>query len=116
MQKSIYRIAAVAVVLVAGSAAAQDRTGYQAIATGSLASAEAKINAERAIFPDRPELMLNLAAIYARTDRVAQARALYQDVLSRASVALDMPSGTVESSHVVAERGLSRLSASVAAR
>ena len=106
-----------AVALVAGTPAlAKDRVGFQAISTGSLAEAEQKLTAERNIFPERPELMLNLAAVYARTGRTAQARALYGDVLERQPVAMDMADGTIESSHNLAHRGLSRLNPTMAAR
>lgn len=95
---------------------AKDRVGYQAIAAGSLSEAEQTLQAERAIFPDRPELMLNLAAVYARTGRDAQARLLYADVLDRDAVAMDMADGSVLSSHVLAQRGLMRLRSTMAAR
>lgn len=63
---------------LATPALAADRTGYQAIAAGDFATAAKQIEAERRIFPDRPELMLNLAAAYLRTGRTADARALYR--------------------------------------
>ncbi|GAA0660768.1 Flp pilus assembly protein TadD [Sphingomonas insulae] len=97
-------------------ALAQDRTGYQAIAAGDYVQAAKRIEAERRIFPDRPELMLNLAAAYARTGRTGEARALYSDVLQRPVVAMDMPDGAVISSHDVATRGLSRLTTTLATR
>ena len=61
----------VAVAAMAVPATAQVRTGFTAISTGSLAEAERVLTRERAMFPQRPELMLNLAAVYARTDRAA---------------------------------------------
>lgn len=108
--------AAALVALAAIPAAAKDRVGYQAIAAGSLGQAERTIAAERAIFPDRPELMLNLAAVYARTGRDAQARALYGDVLARDAVAMDLADGTVQSSHELAQKGLARLTTVMATR
>jgi thioredoxin-like negative regulator of GroEL len=102
--------------LLAVPAAAKDRTGYTAIAAGSLAEAETTLNAERAIFPQRPELMLNLAAVYARTNRQAQARALYADVLSRDDVAMELGDGSTVSAHALAKTGLSRIGATMAAR
>lgn len=102
--------AATVIALVAATPAiAQDRTGYQAIAAGDFAGAASRLEAERRIFPHRPELMLNLAAAYARTGRVADARVLYADVLAQPAVAMDMPSGAIASSHDVATRGLARL-------
>lgn len=110
-------IPAVALVALTGtSAVAKDRVGYQAIAAGSLAKAEQTITAERAIFPDRPELMLNLAAVYARTGREAQARALYGEVLDREAVAMDLADGSVRTSHELARAGLGRLSTAMATR
>lgn len=96
---------------LATPALAQDRTGYQAIAAGDYASAAKQIEAERRIFPDRPELMLNLAALYGRAGRTVEARALYGAVMERPKVAMDMPDGTVRSSHDVAARGLAKLTA-----
>lgn len=104
------------VTLATAPATAKDQVGYQAIAAGSLAKAEQTIDAERAIFPDRPELMLNLAAVYARTGREAQARALYGDVLDRESVALDMADGSVRTSHDLARTGMMRLTTAMATR
>lgn len=109
-------IGAVAVCAMAVPAMAKDRLGYTSIAAGSLSEAETTLNAERAIFPERPELMLNLAAIYARTDRTAQARSLYDGVLSRDAVALELANGNSLSSHDVALRGLSLLNGAMAAR
>jgi len=89
---------------------AADRTGYSQIAAGNMSAAEQRIVAERRIFPDRPELMLNLAAVYRQTGRGAEAKALYAEVLAKPAVALDTPSGAVVSSHTLAERALARLS------
>ena len=97
-------------------ALATDRTGYQAIAAGDFTAAAKRIEAERRIFPDRPELMLNLAVAYARIGRAADARTLYDDVLQRPAVAMDMPDGAVVSSHDIATRGLSRLQTQIATR
>jgi len=97
-------------MLMAGAATAQDRTGYRAIAAGDLASAEQRIAAERRIFPERPELMLNLATVYGRTGRQADARALYAAVLDRPAVMMDMPNGAIRSSHELATVGITRLS------
>lgn len=116
MRKRMMVSAIVASMALAVPALAKDRVGYQAIAAGSLNDAERTIQAERAIFPERPELMLNLAAIYARTGRDAQARTLYGDVLTRDAVAMDMADGSVQSSHTLAHKGLSRLVTTMATR
>lgn len=116
MRNMGFVIAGSAAMIVAAPAVAKDRVGYQAIAAGSLAQAEQTIDAERAIFPERPELMLNLAAIYARTGRSGQARALYGEVLGREPVAMDLADGSVQSSHLLAQRGLAKLGAAIASR
>ena len=86
-----------------------------ALSTPFTAAAK-RIEAERRIFPERPELMLNLAVAYAQTGRIADARTLYSEVLQRPVVAMDMPNGAVVSSHDVATRGLSRLTTTLATR
>ncbi|UVO51834.1 tetratricopeptide repeat protein [Sphingomonas sp. SUN019] len=95
---------------LADSTAPRDRTGYRAIAAGDLALAERDLVAERRIFPQRPELMLNLAAVYARTGRVAEARALYDAALNAPAVELDISGGKVATSHEVARAGQAMLS------
>ena len=65
------RISGLVILALAGVAApalAADQNGYQAIVAGDLATAERSIVAERQIYPDRPELMLNLAAVYRSFD------------------------------------------------
>lgn len=116
--RTVVMVAAAGMALagVAGTASAQERTGYHAIAAGDLAGAEATLDRERAIFPQRPELMLNLAAVYARTGRASEARALYADVLQREPIDLELGDGSAVSSHQVAKRGLARLDTTVAAR
>jgi Tfp pilus assembly protein PilF len=97
------------VTSLATPALARDRTGYQAIAAGDYASAEKTLVAERRIFPGRPELMINLATVYARTGRVSEAASLYRAALASDSVEMAMPDGDVNSSHAVAQRGLDSL-------
>lgn len=96
--------------LVATPALARDRVGHEAIASGDLAKAERTLVAERRIFPNRPELMLNLASVYDRTGRATDARALYGSVIARDAVMLDMSDGTVVSSHDVAKAAMARAS------
>lgn len=116
MQSKLMLSALMLGTVIATPAAAKDRVGYQAIAAGSLARAEQTITAERAIFPERPELMLNLAAVYARTGREAQARALYADVLDHEAVAMDLADGSVRTSHQLARIGMARLTTAMATR
>jgi Flp pilus assembly protein TadD len=112
----IYGAAALAMAC-ATPALAKDRNGYRAIAAGDLPKAERRLQAERRIFPDKPELLLNLAYVYARTGRTSEARALYTRALDVPAVELDMPSGAELTSHQLAERGLMLLdSPAMAAR
>ena len=103
-------IAVLALGLAAATPAfAAERTGFHAIAAGNFPMAERQINAAMRAAPERPELMLNLAAVYLQTERAVEARRLYAAVLDLPAVAMDMPSGAVISSHDVAQRGLQRL-------
>ncbi|MEN2785632.1 tetratricopeptide repeat protein [Sphingomonas qilianensis] len=108
MRIALFTLAAVAAAtpLAAG---AQDRTGYSQIAAGDLATAERTLVAERRIFPQRPELLLNLAAVYQRTGRLEQARALYDMVLTQPDVAMDVPADRTAGSHDIARNGLRHL-------
>lgn len=115
----LFHIATAASLLaIAAPALSQEYTAYRAIAAKDYAAAERRLVALRRGAPDRPELMLNLAAVYAKTGRGALARDLYVEVLRRPALLMDMPSGRVASSHAVARFGLLLLEADtlVAAR
>lgn len=99
----------IASAAVAVPAIAADRAAYQAIAAGDYATAEQALTTERRIFPRRPELMINLAAVYARTGRSTEAASLYRAALTADDVEMVMPDGAVASSRAVAQRGLDRL-------
>ena len=105
--------AATAGILLAASASAQDgaavRVAHDALASGDYARAERVLAAEQRIFPGSPEVLVNLAAVYARTGRVQQAAALYRNVLLREDVLLDLSADRAVSSHVLAETGLHRI-------
>ncbi len=90
-------------------AVASDRTSYRAIAAGDYQTAEKTLLAERRIFPQRPELMINLATVYARTGRLTEAASLYRGALAEDPVDMALPNGAVETSHAVAQRGLDSL-------
>jgi thioredoxin-like negative regulator of GroEL len=92
------------------SVGAQQRTGYSQIVSGDLQRAEHTLIAERRVFPQSPELMLNLAAVYQKTGRLDQARALYDMVLGQPEVMMDMSADRVVGSHRIAQTGLRRLS------
>ena len=102
-------MASLVAAALATPALAADRTGFQAIAAGDYRAAEETLVNERRIFPRRPELMINLAAVYARTGRAAEAASLYRAALSADDVEMAMPNGNVASSRRVAQRGLDRL-------
>ena len=106
-------VAALASIALAAPIDAKDRTGYRAIAAGDLVQAERTLMAERRIFPKRTELMLNLAAVYLRTGRVAEANALYSQVLARPATMMELPSGHAATSHRIATTALALLPASV---
>jgi UTP:GlnB (protein PII) uridylyltransferase len=97
------------VALMSAPAVAADRNGTRAIVSGDYTTAEQTLLAERRIFPRRPELMLNLAAVYRQTGRDAEARALYAEVLQRDDVLMDMLDQRTNSSHAIAQTGLTRL-------
>ena len=101
---------------VATPAMASDDNGYAAITTGDFKKAAKQLESANRLFPNRPETMLNLAAVYLKTGQTTQARALYGDVLAQPEVAMDMPSGATLSSHAVATKGLSRVQQVFAAR
>ena len=104
------RVAATMILasLAASTAIAADRVGYRAIAAGDFAAAAQRLEAERRIHPQRPELMLNLVVAYRALGREADARALYMDVLTRPAVMMDMANGTTVSSLDLATLALSR--------
>ena len=96
--------------------AASERTGFQAIRAGDWQAAERVLLAQRDRFADRPELVLNLAAIYVATGRKAEALSLYRQVQAQPEVAMDMADGRVIGSHAVAARGIDRIAPAVATR
>lgn len=110
---------AMMVTMAAVPAFAQERAvrlSHAAILTGDLSTAERTLTAERRIHPQRPEVLLNLAAVYSRSGRAGDAVALYRDVLSNDDVLMDLPSGRTASAHAIARAGLGALSPTVATR
>ena len=98
---------ALAVMGIASGANAQDvQYAHAAIMAGNLTSAERTLERETRAGSREPEVLLNLAAIYAMTQRPTEARGLYQRVLNAKDASLVMPSSRVASSHDVARRGL----------
>ena len=107
-------LAVLPLTLLVVPASAQDATAASssAIANGSYAAAEKTLVQELRIHPGRPELLLNLAAVYASTGRAGDARALYQQVLSQDDVLMDLSPEKTAGSHAIAQTGLRRLAAS----
>lgn len=93
-------------------AASDDHNGYTQIMQGDLSRAERMLVADHKMFPDEMDLTLNLAAVYARTGRLQQARALYADVLAKPNESMDMPQDRTAWSHDIATLGLKRLGTS----
>lgn len=105
-------ILAAAPLVAAIPAQAQDSAVASThIAQGDYSRAESKLLAELRIHPGRPELLLNLAAVYARTGRADEARSLYTKVLSKDDVLMDISTDQSAGSHALAQRGLRRLDA-----
>lgn len=104
--------------LLAAPAQAQsfegDRVASAAIAKGDFAGAERTLLQELRIHPDRPELLLNLAAVYVKTGRPGEARVLYQRVLSQDDVLMDLSPDQTAGSHALAKVALRRLDPSTA--
>ncbi len=103
---------AVLATLTALPASAQSgavRVAHDAFAQGDYARAEAVLTAEQRIFPDSPDVLVNLAAVYARTGRVQQAAAVYRQILARQDMLLDASADRTVSSHAVATAGLRRV-------
>lgn len=95
-------------------ASAQDRAvraAHDAITRGDMADAERVLTAEQRIFPDNPEVLINLAAVYAKTGRATDATTLYRRVMARDDVLLDLSAERTASSHALAQTGLQRVAA-----
>ncbi|WNO52955.1 tetratricopeptide repeat protein [Stakelama saccharophila] len=109
--KAFLMLAAVGSAAAATPAMSRDHGRYAdaEILNGNYLQAERLLTARMRASPDQPEILLNLAAVYARTNREAAARALYERVLEQEAVLLTLPADRVASSHVVARAGLSRL-------
>lgn len=113
MATKVMALAAAAMALtIALPAAAQNtavRSAHDAFAQGDYVRAERVLAAERRVFPNSPEVLINLAAVYARTGRVQQAASLYRRVLAREDVLLDLNADRTASAHMIAQTGLSRV-------
>lgn len=108
---SIVLAAPLALAPVAHADGVEGRYAHATIQRGDYAAAERKLLADARIFPNKPEVLLNLAAIYAKTGRPGEARALYNRVLALQPVAMDLVDGQVAPSHIIAGRGMRQLDA-----
>lgn len=98
--------AAVALLALVSPVAAQDHSlAANEIMRGSYAEAEQKLLAQMR-FDQRPEVQLNLAAIYYATGRADQARSLYEQVLQKDEVPMTVSTEQTASSHAIAHAGL----------
>lgn len=96
-------------VASAGNATSDNHNGYVQIARGDYVAAERVLVSERRIFPNDPDLLLNLALVYSHTGRVEAARSLYQRVLTAPDAEVDLPRGGVVSAHALAASALREL-------
>jgi len=82
---------------------------HAAIEAGKLPQAERALERDARAGSREPQVLLNLAAVYAMTDRPDAARSLYLRVLEGEDASLLMPSDQVANAHDVARRGLRML-------
>lgn len=104
-------LAAVAVSLAAGTASAQtqeQRYGFNAIQRADMAGAEARLQAARLEQPNEPSVLINLAHVYWKTGRTAEAEALYRQVLATDNVLMLTGANQQLWSHQLAQKGLDR--------
>ncbi|WP_213980285.1 tetratricopeptide repeat protein [Sphingomonas sp. dw_22] len=112
MRMGLVGAALAPLMLIAIPAQAQDSAVASAqIHSGALDKAEQKLLAGLRADPDRPELLLNLAAVYVQTGRASEARALYSKVLAQDDVLMDISAERTAGSHAIAQTGLKRIDA-----
>ena len=112
MRMGLVGAAVAPLMLIALPAQAQDSAVASAqIQSGAYDRAEQKLLAELRIHPNRPELLLNLAAVYAKTGREGEARALYSKVLAQDDILMDITPERTAGSHAIAKTGLKRIDA-----
>lgn len=98
---------AIAIGALAAPVAAQEaRYAHTAITAGELPQAERSLEREARAGSREPEVLLNLAAVYALRNRTDDARALYGRVLAGEDASLVLSSKRVASAHDVARTGL----------
>lgn len=98
---------ALAIGVSAAPLAAQEaRYAHTAITAGELSQAERSLEREARAGSREPEVLLNLAAVYALSNRTDDARAMYGRVLAGKDVSLVLSSNRVASAHDVARTGI----------
>lgn len=105
-------LCAVAATITGPAAWAQSEPvakAHAALLQGNYVSAERLLVAEQRVYPDRSEVLLNLAALYASTNRRGDAVALYRTVLAKPDVVMDLSGERTASAHAIARLGLDRL-------
>lgn len=103
--------ALVAIGLSTAAGAQGNPYGYDQIAAKNLQAAERTLVAQSAVEPDEPSVLLNLAFVYKKTGRAAEANALYERVLAQPDVLMALGSGKPAWSHAVAMKGIGRSTA-----
>jgi Flp pilus assembly protein TadD len=88
-----------------------DHNGAAQIAAGDYVAAERVLVRSLRVDANDPELLLNLAAVYAKTERQGGARTLYARVLAGPDERLAIGGGSVARAHALAQTGLSRVQA-----
>lgn len=96
---------------------ARGALGYEALMRADYSAAEQQIEARNGVTVNDPARLLNLANVYLRTGRIANARALFEAVRDhRRHFALEMANGAVMDSREVARIALERMGETYAAR
>ena len=96
---------------------ARGALGYEALMRADYSVAEQQIEARNGAAANDPARLLNLATVYLRTGRIANARALFEAVRDhRRHFALEMANGAVMDSREVARVALERMGETYAAR
>jgi thioredoxin-like negative regulator of GroEL len=91
---------------------AQDTSASaELISAGAYSKAETRLQSQLRANPESPEVMINLAALYAKTGRISEARVLYRQILAQDDVLMDLSETRTAGSHAIAQTGLRRIDA-----
>lgn len=116
--RKMLEVAAVVALIAGGAsvASAEAFNGAAQIARGDYAKAERDIVAQRRLYPDSVDLQINLATVYVRTGRTAEARRMYQAVAVQPDEELNLNGRPSAWSHELAAQALRELPTQMAAR